>query len=305
MVTIHTSFKDTRFERVSFIAPLVAGGLIAGGASLLSGAMSAITGLSSQNKYLKGVRETNETNLQLAREQRAWDLEQWNRENEYNSAAAQMRRWQAAGLSPQSFVGAGSPGEAAALQSPSMANQVAPSDLSGYAGVTAQGIQQGLQGAADAALKWKQMDLNQAQLNIDKQRLANETKGVETEVTYKQALTDQAKANIKFIEAQSKMTDSQRYKFEAETELAWQKWQQLAKLFPLEYESKEVSLAMSKLDKVLSEETLQDRIKSFAIQNGWTVADTKMKLKQAIYWHFQGREGEFQVTTHDLGNANK
>ena len=297
MVTIRTSSKDSRFVRLSFgdsggDSMPVWGGI----SSIISAGIGAASARSASKKYLQGVRETNETNLQLAREQQAWDLAQWNRENEYNSAAAQLQRWQKAGFSPQSFLGNTDVGNAAALQSPSLANQQAPGDLSGYASSFAQSIQSGIRGSLD----WKQLDLNQKQLNLEKERLANQTKETVSVISLNDALTKQAQKNLEFIDQQSKLTEEQRYKVRAEMELAVQRWEQLQKMFPLEYEQKKVHLDMSKLDKVVSEKSLQDKIKSYALQNNKTVAETENLLKQAIYWLYQGKEGEFNVSTQPL-----
>ena len=60
------------------------------------------------------VDATNMANLELAKWQYQANLEQWNRENEYNSPAAQMQRYMDAGLNPNLIYGqqnlsAGSP----------------------------------------------------------------------------------------------------------------------------------------------------------------------------------------------------
>lgn len=49
---------------------------------------------------LAAVRETNQANMDLAEFQYLKNLEQWQRENEYNSPAKQMERLAAAGLNP-------------------------------------------------------------------------------------------------------------------------------------------------------------------------------------------------------------
>lgn len=46
-----------------------------------------------------------EHNQMLAEQQNKWNIEQWNRENEYNSPAAQMKRFVAAGLNPNALLG--------------------------------------------------------------------------------------------------------------------------------------------------------------------------------------------------------
>ena len=63
-----------------------------------------VQGLSS----IFGQRSANRTNIQLAREQRQWDLDMWNRQNEYNNPKNQMLRLSAAGLNPNLVYGSGS-----------------------------------------------------------------------------------------------------------------------------------------------------------------------------------------------------
>lgn len=50
-------------------------------------------------------QKNREWNLNLARQQNRWNIEQWNRENAYNSPAAQMARYKAAGLNPDLMYG--------------------------------------------------------------------------------------------------------------------------------------------------------------------------------------------------------
>ena len=72
--------------------------------ALATGASGLVQGLSS----IGGQRSANQTNIQLAREQREWDLEMWNRQNEYNLPKNQMARLSAAGLNPNLVYGSGS-----------------------------------------------------------------------------------------------------------------------------------------------------------------------------------------------------
>lgn len=61
----------------------------------------------------------NSHNEQLIREQNQWNLEQWNRENFYNSPAEQMKRLKSAGLNPNLMYGNGA-GSMLSAPSPSM-----------------------------------------------------------------------------------------------------------------------------------------------------------------------------------------
>ena len=89
---------------------------------------SGILGFAGARKQLAAQREENrrnrEYNLMLARTQNQWNIEQWQRENDYNSPSAQMARYRAAGLNPDLIYGqqnlsaaspeltSGAPGEA-------------------------------------------------------------------------------------------------------------------------------------------------------------------------------------------------
>ena len=52
----------------------------------------------------------NSANERMQHEQNKWNLEQWNRNNAYNSPAAQMQRFKAAGLNPDLMYQQGTPG---------------------------------------------------------------------------------------------------------------------------------------------------------------------------------------------------
>lgn len=52
----------------------------------------------------------NNANERMQHEQNKWNLEQWNRNNAYNSPAAQMQRFKAAGLNPDLMYQQGTPG---------------------------------------------------------------------------------------------------------------------------------------------------------------------------------------------------
>ena len=150
---------------------------ITGAAALGSAALGLASQGGANKKNVQMNRETNEMNRQINQEsydyqmrmqnmQNAWNLAQWNRENEYNSPAAQVQRVREAGLNPYFESGVGT-GEASSLQSsaaslPAMqamqAGEVKPLDFSGVtSGVQAFMQNQLLQtqidrGAADARI---------------------------------------------------------------------------------------------------------------------------------------------------------
>ena len=77
------------------------------------GSVGSIANVIGQNRAIKkqiqAQKEENEKNrqynLMLAQTQNRWNIEQWQRENDYNSPTAQMARYRAAGLNPNLIYG--------------------------------------------------------------------------------------------------------------------------------------------------------------------------------------------------------
>lgn len=100
------------------------------------GAVSSIGSMIGQNRairqQIRAQQEENqknrEYNLMLARTQNQWNIEQWQRENDYNSPTAQMSRFRAAGLNPNLIYGQSNP----AASSPTLTSGAAssPTDMS-------------------------------------------------------------------------------------------------------------------------------------------------------------------------------
>lgn len=100
------------------------------------GAISSIGSMIGQNRairqQIKAQQQENqknrEYNLMLAQTQNRWNIEQWQRENDYNSPTAQMARFRAAGLNPNLIYGQSN----AAASSPTLTSGAAssPTDMS-------------------------------------------------------------------------------------------------------------------------------------------------------------------------------
>lgn len=69
------------------------------------------------------MRETNEANKELAEQQNQWNIDQWNREINYNDPSAQVDRLRKAGLSAAAAAQSVSNIPASSLQSADLANQ--------------------------------------------------------------------------------------------------------------------------------------------------------------------------------------
>lgn len=108
-------------------------GGIAGGAMSLAGSKYAA------DKALEATKETNAANLKLAQFQNEWNIAQWNRQNAYNTPAAQRARYEEAGINPYFALGNIQSGNAQSLLSADMANQQSGADAYN---MLAQGYQQ-------------------------------------------------------------------------------------------------------------------------------------------------------------------
>lgn len=103
--------------RSKMIAPVVAGAAIAGGASLLGNAIGALSNKGANQTNLEIARMNNEQQYKIFREQNAFNLDMWNKNNEYNLPENQVARLRAAGINPAAVFGNGSTTPASQIQS--------------------------------------------------------------------------------------------------------------------------------------------------------------------------------------------
>lgn len=120
---------------------------ISGGASLLGGIFGKNSQSSANKTNLQINRENQKWNEKMMDKQNAWNLAQWNRENEYNSASQQVARLKAAGLNPYLMMSGGSAGSASSVTSASpasagMSNTVSPYDYSAAAAGVSNAVAQ-------------------------------------------------------------------------------------------------------------------------------------------------------------------
>lgn len=133
---------------------------------------------------------TRKWNEEVMQKQRDWAIEDWNKQNEYNSPAAQMQRLREAGLNPQLVYGKGADNTAMAINRPqAMAwNPKAPD---------ASGLANSLFAGADLAMKQAQTDLVRKQMTVLDQEMM--LKSAQTA----QTLQNTAKTQQQYEQAQS------------------------------------------------------------------------------------------------------
>lgn len=84
------------------------------GLALLLGGISAAGSVAGSALGASAQDRANAQNLEIAKMQNAWNLEQWHRENAYNKPTQQMQRLSEAGLNPNLVYGNGATTQAAA-----------------------------------------------------------------------------------------------------------------------------------------------------------------------------------------------
>ena len=78
----------------------IAGGLFGGLGSVISGAICAKTTSDTTKTNLKSNQMNTDFNAREAQKARDFQLDMWNRENEYNKASSQPKRLEEAGYNP-------------------------------------------------------------------------------------------------------------------------------------------------------------------------------------------------------------
>ena len=100
------------------IDPLIGSALISGASSLLGGLFGSVSQSSANSSNLQIARETNQMQYQMFQEQNAFNEKMYHEMQQYNSPAAQMQRYQDAGINPYIAAGNVQSGNAqSALQS--------------------------------------------------------------------------------------------------------------------------------------------------------------------------------------------
>ena len=138
---LHIKFRDvgnTEFLPHQFKNSFL-GSVISAAGSIFGGSIAKQGSDAAAKAALQATRETNAANLKLAQYQNDWNLAQWNRQNAYNSPAAQRARYEEAGINPFFALGNINSGQAESLMSTDMARQ--QSGAEAY-NMKAQGSQQ-------------------------------------------------------------------------------------------------------------------------------------------------------------------
>lgn len=127
--------------------------------ALLNTAGGLITGALNRNYQNKLLERQQAWAEKMAAQQNQWNIEQWQRENEYNSPVNQMARYEAAGINPYNAVASGQIGSgiASSLQSATPNNVSAPSFAEAFRNPMSD-FYNGISSSLDNALKVLSVD---------------------------------------------------------------------------------------------------------------------------------------------------
>lgn len=217
--------------------PLLLGGALAGIGSLIGGGISAISQNNTNKTNLQIARETNRANRQNQEYQNEWNLNMWNRQNEYNDPSAQRQRLEDAGLNPI-FYGLDGTGNAGALQSaPFEAQNGFPMQNSGQ--FIGQSVANAFNAYSDAYLKKAQAD----NLNADTESKKAQTIGQDLDNQLKSATLG---SNIQIGNLQLPVTKELLNKYKNENSVLVQQVENLKK----EYDqmNNQIALAIKQYD---------------------------------------------------------
>lgn len=103
------------------VDPLIGGAIIGGVGNLIGGLFGSKANKNTNQQNLQIARETNALNKELFFANQAWNEEMWNKQNEYNTPAAQAQRMLDAGFNPYlSDIDTGSAGSVSPVSAPTM-----------------------------------------------------------------------------------------------------------------------------------------------------------------------------------------
>lgn len=155
--------------------------IISGGASLAGNIMGAIQGNRYIDKQIAAQREENQKNRDwnkaMAELANTWSIEQWNRENAYNTPASVMARLREGGVNPDLFYG--NSGQNLAASSPN----VTPTAASDPVDVSAIGSKATVGDITNNVVSQALVSAQVKRLNAETKKTGQETENLKVEGT--------------------------------------------------------------------------------------------------------------------------
>lgn len=198
----------------------VASPFIGGATSLFAGIRSSKQQQKIIAKQIEAQRKENEAqrryNLMLAEKQNKWNIEQWQRNNDYNTPSAVMSRLRSAGINPHMYYSKGNAMGGVSTSSPEMTSgsPAEAVDTSGMLGQTTYG--QSVQMAMDKAVQVASIRKLNADTRLSEQKADTEeynTDIFESDAAFRNALNSSTlrltDMDIDLKGSQKNLTDGQ------------------------------------------------------------------------------------------------
>ena len=197
--------------------------------SILGAIVSAVGSIFSLKSQQKENDKNRQYNLMLAQTQNRMNVNQWQRENDYNSPTAQMARYRKAGMNPN--LAYGQPTLSASSPTMTTGSSSSPTDMSAISkafdsvGGAARSFGQYQQVALDMERQQAEIDAIRAQTENTKAntvKTGEETKSLTIDNMYKaareQSALDYQGVQIKLGESTLRLNDKQMEKMQADIE---------------------------------------------------------------------------------------
>lgn len=182
----------------------------------IGGIAGAIGTYAASKQNRKAQEDTNKANLELARQQNDWNVQQWEREMDWNSPANKLKLLEEAGLNPVWYGANLGPTETQAPKSADLANQVAPQLDAAAIGSSLSNFSSSLVSAGQYYLTKNAQKLEEARIQNEKDRIALERArlGMDSGMTQQNIIESQKRveemdAKIAQIAHQNNWTDQQ------------------------------------------------------------------------------------------------
>lgn len=175
----------------------------------IGGIAGAIGTYAASKQNRKAQEATNAANLALARQQNDWNIQQWEREMDWNSPANKLRLLEDAGLNPVWYGANLGPTETQAPKSADLANQVAPQLDAGAIGSSLGNLTSSLIAAGNYNLQRKQQDLESRKIDIEEKRLGVESAKTQQDIEESQARVKNLTQTLDNLKKEGKLTEAQ------------------------------------------------------------------------------------------------
>lgn len=290
------------------------------GGALISGIGSLVGGLFSNKSSAEEAQKNRDFQEKMLEKQMNYASMQWERDARYNSASAQRKRLEQAGLNPYLMMSGGSAGTASSVSPGSAPSGSMASFQNPAAGLPA-GFSQALSAISQSKLNESQQNVLNSQAGLNEIEAKTKQRANEAEILLKlsqsgliseqkarqvienQFLPDQlaanvkgTKANIRKLEAEAKLSDSMRYMNEAQLPFIPQKIQ--AELLQM---ASNVSLNNANIKKISEDINyiVWSRLTDIEKQTGRKMTDAERN--ELFTWLMNYKQFESQRMFHNSG----